>query len=105
MTTYTPIIIFEACKGSPEHREIARIGYVDVGYVMDLESPSGSATSHWSTYLPTETARDLKSASSRSEAKRALVIRIAEWFECLGTPFADIAKTVRSEVILIMDLK
>lgn len=105
MTAHTPIITFEACKGSPEHREIARMGFVVVGYVMDLQSPSGPAVSYWSTYLPTETARDCKPASSRCEAKRALVLRIAEWFECLGVPFADIAKTVRSEAVLIMDLK
>ena len=98
------IITFEPRKGSVDHREVARIGVVEVGYVMDLPSDSGAAKPHWSTCLPTETARTLKSATSRCEAKRALVLRIAEWFECLGTPFADIAKTVRSEAILIMDL-
>lgn len=105
MTAYTPIIVFEARKGSHDHREVARIGVVEVGYVMDIESSSGAAVSHWSTYLPTETARDLKSAPSRCEAKRALVLRIAEWFECLEhAAFKDIAQAIRCEVVAIMDL-
>jgi hypothetical protein len=104
MTAHVPIITFEGRKGDPNHREFARIGYVEVGYVIDLASATGPAVSHWSTYLPTETARDLKSAPSRCEAKRALVLRIAEWFECLGPQFADIADLVRAEVVTIMDL-
>lgn len=105
MSAHVPIITFETRKGSEEHREVARIGVVEVGYIMDLKAESGPAISHWSTYLPTETARTLKSASSRCEAKRALVLRIAEWFDCLGPEFADKADIVRSEAILIMDLQ
>lgn len=84
-------------------REIAFIGLVEVGYVMLLPQASGPATPHWKALLPTETAAVLASASTWCEAKRSLVMRIADWFECLGPAFQEIARGVRSEAMLIAE--
>lgn len=93
-----PVITFEKCNSPESAREIAKLGQLEIGYIIELATgPNRNLVNHWRAQFGVNCANEYKSATSRQMAKRALVMRMAELFECAGPAFALIASQTRSQ--------
>lgn len=90
-----PVVTFEPCRSGS--REIAKLGALEIGYVIERPNGSGRAQSLWRAHFGVNTSVEFKSATSRAMAKRALVYRMAELFECAGPSFSLIAIQTKSQ--------
>lgn len=92
------VITFEKCNSPESAREVAKLGQLEIGYVIELATgPNGNLVNHWRAQFGVNTTNEYKSATSRQMAKRALVLRMAELFECAGPAFSLIASQTKSQ--------
>jgi hypothetical protein len=92
-----PVITFEPCRAPDAAREIAKLGALEIGYVIEIPGADGKSQDHWRAHFGINVSNTYASATSRAMAKRALVYRMAELFECAGPAFALIASETRSQ--------
>lgn len=90
-----PVITFEDCRSGS--REIAKLGALEIGFVIERPNGNGRVQSLWKAQFGVNASIEFKQATSRPMAKRALVYRMAELFECAGPSFALIASQTRSQ--------
>lgn len=73
------LISFRRCPSGG--RETAFLGEVEIGYVRPAD-PARRQRAGWLCVLPPSTFCDWKAAPNLSLARRALLLRIADWMEC-----------------------
>lgn len=92
-----PVITFEPCRSPDSAREIAKLGQLEIGYVIEIKNAAGESQNHWRAHFGINVSNLYTAATSRAMAKRALVYRMASLFECAGPAFALIASQTKSQ--------
>jgi hypothetical protein len=79
-------------------RDVAKLGSIEIGYVMAIDWGSrGRVLYSWRVNFGINAQVELKHASSIAHAKRALVYRMAELFECGGPELEKLANATRAQ--------
>jgi hypothetical protein len=79
-------------------REVAKLGSIEIGYVMAIDwGGRGRVLYGWRVNFGINAQIELKHASSVAHAKRALVYRMAQLFECAGPGFEPLANATRAQ--------
>jgi hypothetical protein len=78
-------------------REVAKLGSIEIGYVMAIDKGRGRVLNGWRASFGINASVELKQAASFAHAKRALVYRMAQLFECAGPGFEPLANATRAQ--------
>lgn len=81
-------------------REIARLGHVQIGQVVELQAGNGRVRAWWQTDLPDDDVRAPVGSATVRGAKFALIGHVCDWARRLGVPSVAL---IRDQALLSLN--